>query len=271
MTTRMIRRAGPGFQAGHFTLIELLVVVAIIAILAAMLLPVLGRARETSRRAVCQSNLHQLFLAGRMYADDHEDIFTTHRGGYARGHWIYENREYVGPMLHGQWISAGYLRGGNTLSLVCPSPTVNTGWVNRERDSWCTLAKWRATGDQWVLGTVPPGWCSDFPVAYSMYTSYAGSAYASCGVLPQFCGAWRFSRLNDRAPILADWRGVDDFGKYAAHFSEGFNVVYADGAVIWIKAPAGIAPDPSVEDNWWSPFYTQYNHSNMWLVFYNSK
>ena len=59
-----------------FTLIELLVVVAIIAILAAMLLPVLSRARETARRAICVANLHQHYLALTMYADDNEDWLT---------------------------------------------------------------------------------------------------------------------------------------------------------------------------------------------------
>lgn len=54
-----------------FTLIELLVVIAIIAALAALLLPALQRARESSRRAYCSNNLRQLYLANTLYANDH--------------------------------------------------------------------------------------------------------------------------------------------------------------------------------------------------------
>lgn len=56
-----------------FTLIELLVVIAIIAVLMAILMPALNRAREQGGRAVCLSNLKQLTLAWIVYADENDD------------------------------------------------------------------------------------------------------------------------------------------------------------------------------------------------------
>jgi len=65
---------GPGGRAA-FTLIELLVVIAIIAVLASLLLPALGRAQDTARYARCLSQLRQIGLAVRLYAEDNEDEF----------------------------------------------------------------------------------------------------------------------------------------------------------------------------------------------------
>jgi prepilin-type N-terminal cleavage/methylation domain-containing protein len=67
---------GASFRRRGFTLIELLAVIATIAILAALLLPVLSKAKSRAQRTKCFSNLHQLGLAWVAYYDDNNELLA---------------------------------------------------------------------------------------------------------------------------------------------------------------------------------------------------
>jgi prepilin-type N-terminal cleavage/methylation domain-containing protein/prepilin-type processing-associated H-X9-DG protein len=104
-----------------FTLIELLVVIAIVGILAALLFPVFGRAREMARRTSCASNLRQLGLATQQYTQDYDERlpnFSTTSGSLNT--WVYSSTATGVIVTQGSLFP--YVK--NAQVYVCPSDTI---------------------------------------------------------------------------------------------------------------------------------------------------
>ncbi|MDB6130570.1 MAG: prepilin-type N-terminal cleavage/methylation protein [Verrucomicrobiales bacterium] len=171
-----------GHRNAGFTLMELMVVLAVLAVLVALLLPALGRARESGRTLQCQNNLHQLGVAMQIYSDQAgnypQDLVTTVKpmmgmlpskgdpvGIWRCPSWSTKNeilnpnlmtdvRRRLGSDYEINWDGFGNVRqGGTSLGLLTSFEGMKFGAMRRESDI-ATPSDMIAMGEMWSVRIV---------------------------------------------------------------------------------------------------------------------
>jgi prepilin-type N-terminal cleavage/methylation domain-containing protein/prepilin-type processing-associated H-X9-DG protein len=207
--------------ARAFTLIELLVVIAIIAILAAMLLPALSAAKQRAWTTSCNSNLHQVGLGMRMFADDNNEYYPE---SGADIYWGAVDMTTGKP----SWLEQIFPYVGNTNAYDCPGnvqlPPNLRGPFNYFNG--CNAA-YVATG-----GFAPVKSSTImFPSAFVLSGDTAGTLNNGAGL--------QFDPLDadkdDYSQNCVGGAAAPAMTEYWQIHSKGQNVMFADGHSQWYK------------------------------------
>jgi len=207
-----------------FTLIELLAVIAIIAILAALLLPALSSAKQKAWTTSCNSNLHQLGLALRMFADDNSEFYPE------SGRDIYWGAtDQVPPFGSGKpsWMEQIFSYVSNTNAYNCPG---NVQLARQYQGPFNYFngchAAYLAAGGEFapVKGTA-----IFYPSAYVLGGDTAGTVG----------GLMIFDPLDadkdDYTQNCVGGASADYLTEYWQIHSKGQNIMFADGHSKWYK------------------------------------